>query len=148
MGGGATHDAAANAAAVCSLNIGAAVALHPVWRATQPKVPIFYGTGSSDTSVPPNHVLRAYQRTLSGVAKVFAEITGAEHGEPYDGPDRWLPYTVAFFECHLQQRAFSCEKVDGTSTEEPCSLCTCPSYIPTTGCRHAHEPPFEAHMLF
>ncbi len=49
MGGGATHLSAQNQAAVKANNIGAAMALHPVYVAGGSYVPIFYGTGSKDT---------------------------------------------------------------------------------------------------
>ena len=73
MGGQATHRSANNADAVTMYNIGAAVALHPVYVAGSSNVPIIYGTGSNDTYVPPSSVKPQYDAT-HGVAKVYANI--------------------------------------------------------------------------
>lgn len=92
-----------NANAVAKYNIKAAVALHPVASVVfqQPKVPIFYGTGTLDVVVPPIGVIGMYDKTTIA-GKVLAEITGATHFEPNTiGPNRWTAFAAAFMGCHL-----------------------------------------------
>ena len=85
MGGAATHLSANNADAVVTYNIGAAVALHPVYVDGSSEVPILYGTGSNDTVVDPSSVKPQYDNT-NGVPKVYANIEGATHFEPNTVP--------------------------------------------------------------
>jgi len=64
MGGESTHNTAANTSACKTNNIGAAIALHPVYTAKQPiGIPIFFGSGSKDAAVPSETVRQAYDET-------------------------------------------------------------------------------------
>ncbi|GMH92399.1 hypothetical protein TrVE_jg3630 [Triparma verrucosa] len=121
MGGAATHLSANNADVVTAYNIGAAVALHPVYVAGSSKVPILYGTGSNDTVVPPSSVKPQYDAT-QGVAKVYANIEGATHFEPNTvPPNRWTDYTKAFFDCHLSDSEEGCDVIFGSGENSLCS---------------------------
>jgi len=144
MGGGATYHTAGQASAVKDQNIGAAVALHPQTAPLQPisnsLVPIFFGTGSRDSVVSPGSVKSAYSKT-SGVAKVFAEISGANHFEPMTsppGPNRHTPYAIAMFDCHLKGNKAQCGKVYTKSRGALCS-----GKVKMTDCEHASEPSSE-----
>jgi hypothetical protein len=86
---------------------------------------MLFGAGSSDYITWASSVRSAYRKVKSGVPKVFAEIKGANHHEPTTGPNRWMPYVTGMFDCHIQDDKSACEAVYGTSTYEPCSLCTC-----------------------
>lgn len=134
MGGGATYHGAGQAGAVEQYNISAAVALHPqitspskLFSINSPLVPVFYGTGSKDTTVDPNSVSAAYEQTWS-VPKVFAEIEGAVHDEPMCDCDSWVspgsqrftPYVIAFFDCHVKGVATQCSKIYGSGSESLC----------------------------
>jgi len=101
---------------------------------------MFFGAGSRDAAVPWATVEKAYKEDKSGLPKVFAVIKGANHHECSSGPDRWEPYVVSMFNCHIHGDHEDCENVYGTSTEKPCSLCTCPDTIPMTKCIHENEP--------
>jgi len=117
------------------------VALHPAPGAQKPVLtPIFFGTGTKDHTVP-DWSVRLWYDSVSGQPKVFANIEGAEHGEP-EQKDRWLPYTISMLNCHILGQSYDCENVYGTSTADPCSLCTCPDFIPTSVCKHKNEPDF------
>lgn len=141
MGGQATHLTAANAAAVDTHNIAAAVALHPVYVLGSSRIPIFYGSGSWDIIVPPGTVKAAYEQTY-GVAKIFAEIRGASHFEPNTvGPNRWTDFAAAMFGCHIYRIDDACATVYGNKRHAgDCSLCTCGPLLPMAACTHAHEP--------
>jgi pimeloyl-ACP methyl ester carboxylesterase len=133
MGGQATHLTANNQAAVSTHNIGAAVALHPVYVAGGSKIPIFYGTGTLDTIVPPGTVRTAYTQTL-GVSKVFANILGATHLEPNTvGPNRWTDYAAAMFGCYLYEMDDACTTVFGNSPLKS-SHQLCSGEIPMSEC--------------
>ncbi len=122
-GGEATHLTANNGRAVSAHNIGAAVALHPVYVAGSSQIPIFYGTGTADVLVPPATVRSAYMNTR-GVPKVYANILGATHLEPNTvGPNRWTDYAAAMFGCYLYKIDDACDTVFGSSSQ---SLCTGP----------------------
>lgn len=133
MGGHATVLSSANANAVKTHNIGAAVALHPVALPfKQPHVPIFYGTGSADVIVPPGGVISDYKKTtIKG--KVLAEIKGATHFEPNTiGPNRWTPYAAAMMGCYLWEIPDACSLIYGKSRTR-CDLCYCDK-VPMTTC--------------
>eukprot|EP00520_Triparma_pacifica_P004564 CAMPEP_0118658784 /NCGR_PEP_ID=MMETSP0785-20121206/14755_1 /TAXON_ID=91992 /ORGANISM="Bolidomonas pacifica, Strain CCMP 1866" /LENGTH=269 /DNA_ID=CAMNT_0006551829 /DNA_START=67 /DNA_END=873 /DNA_ORIENTATION=- len=121
MGGAATHLSAKNLDAVTTYNIGAAVALHPVYVAGSSNVPIFYGTGSNDTVVPPSSVKPQYSAT-NGVGKVYANIEGATHFEPNTvPPNRWVDFAAAFFDCYLQDSNEGCDTIFGSGESSLCS---------------------------
>jgi len=135
MGGHATVLSSANYFKVSSLNIGAAVALHavPVPWPGQPKVPIFYGTGTADFIVPPAGPIGMYAKTTIR-GKVLAEILGATHLEPntFGGRNRWTDFAAAYFGCHLYGIQDACDTIYGTRSG---SLCNCPQ-VRMTVCRH------------
>lgn len=60
MGGEATHRTAGNIDAVAEMNIGAAVAISPVYWHIQSQVPILFGAGSHDVIVLAESVKWAY----------------------------------------------------------------------------------------
>ncbi|GMI24366.1 hypothetical protein TrRE_jg10307, partial [Triparma retinervis] len=120
MGGAATHLSAASPSAVSSHNIGAAVALHPVYVSCSSSVPIMYGTGSDDTVVPPSSVRPQYDET-EGVPKVYANIEGATHYEPNTvPPNRWTDVAAAFFDCFLGDIQEGCNKIFGSGADSLC----------------------------
>ena len=138
MGGMAAHSTAANAKYVVNHNIGAAVILHPALAFAMPiKIPAFYAGGSDDliSQLGANHMY-----TFGAVTspKVFAELDGAVHMEPAMVNSRWTPYVIAFFECHLNEKANKCNEIYGNSTENPCSLCTCET-MKMSVCKHRKE---------
>ena len=125
-----------NSEAVAKYKIGAAVTLHPVASAmfVQPRVPIFFGTGTADIVVPPLGVIGMYEKT-SIRGKVVAEITGATHFEPNTiGPNRWTVYAAASFGCHLYGIEDGCETVYGADSSK-CDLCAC-AKVPMSLCKH------------
>lgn len=125
------------------------MALHPAYtnasvdpfkRKLDVQIPIFFGAGSSDWITWNASVHNAYHKVKSGVPKAFAEIKGANHHEPTTGANRWMPYVISMFDCHINDKQSDCENIYGTSTYEPCSLCTCPGTIPMKHCEHENEP--------
>jgi len=133
MGGHATVLSSSNKKAVEKNNIGVAVALHPVALPyEQPLVPIFYGTGSLDTIVPPGGVINDYKKTLIK-GKVLAEIKGATHFEPNTiGPNRWTDYAAAMMGCYLYEIPDACDTIYGNNRTK-CDLCVC-NRVPMTTC--------------
>ena len=136
MGGHATELSSSNSKAISVHNIAAAVALHPVsFPFSQPKIPIFFGTGSKDTIVPPAGPVEMYKMTKQS-GKVLAEIRGATHFEPNTiGPNRWTPFVVDMFDCHIKHQSDSCDKMYGTGAGALCSgeipMTTCQSVSPS-----------------
>lgn len=149
MGGGSSYHAASMADVVKEYSIGAVVGLHPQilpFNHANPLVPIFFGTGSNDTVIPPSWVKSAYE-AASGVPKVFTEIEGAGHKEPMcdcpyqggtwhtPGLQRHTPYVIAMFDCHLKGDKSQCDKVYSSKSS---SLCSGP--VKMTECVHENEP--------
>lgn len=140
MGGGATYHSAAQQEAITTYNIGAAIPMNPqiqlanLQPITDSLVPIFFQTGSADTTVRPASVREAYDKT-TGVPKVFAEIKGSPHLEPTSGKNRFKEYSIAFLNCHLLDDSAECVKIYGTATG---SLCN--GDLTMTACTHENEP--------
>jgi len=135
MGGHAALKASANAN-LAKYKIGAAVALHPMPHAVfpQPRVPVFFGTGTADMVVPPASTEKMYYETKYPI-KVLANMVGANHGEATtNGPNRWSDYASAFFGCHLYRAAGACDTIYGRKWWK-CDLCTCRA-IPMKVCKH------------
>ena len=131
------------------MNIGAAVSLHSSDRiaiksGVTPKIPILYGVGTADimsNGEPRSSLVRKmYERTP--VAKAYANILNANHYEPTSKDNRWLPYTISMFDCHLKDSKYACAHVYGSSYSDPCSLCKCHEEIRLKKCIHANEPEF------
>ena len=122
MGGHATELSSSNSRAVSKYNIATAVALHPVsFPFFQPKIPVFFGTGSADVIVPPSGPVLAYKATKKS-GKVLAEIKGATHFEPNTiGRNRWTPFVIAMFDCHIKRQSEQCDKIYGTGEGALCS---------------------------
>jgi predicted dienelactone hydrolase len=150
MGGGATYHTASQSSSITAENIGAAVGMNPqIQRAqlqpiTDSLIPIMFTTGSDDTTISPSDVKDAYTQT-SGVAKVFAEITGGTHTEPVVGnPQRLNEYILAFFDCHLKSQSSQCAKVYKDASSD--ALCGDHDWK-LTECSHANEPSIEGIMV-
>ena len=138
MGGLSTILSSASQEAVDKYNIAAAVALHPVSIPfKQPKVPIFYGSGSDDKIVPPEGVFTAYEWTLAP-GRVFAEIKGATHLEPntLGGKNRWTKYVINMFNCHIKDSESDCKKIYGQGLFD--NLCH-DLKVPMTSCHNTHR---------
>jgi hypothetical protein len=126
MGGQSTFNSAGS-----KRDIRAAVALHPAtFGGSTPKVPILYGTGSSDqmTGCSPRSVKGLYDRTsLSNMnrpgiynrGKVFANIRGAGHTEPNFG-SKWNRFVIAMFDCHIKRNPSSCGVIYGRGRDSLC----------------------------
>jgi len=140
FGGGATYHSSSQADEILEYNIGAAAALHPQVRKPIPKfpiqnplIPIMFTTGSSDPLVSDSSVKDVYEN-VTGVSKVFADISGAGHFEPTRiGKNRLNSHIVAMFDCHLKGRSSQCKKVYGLRDDSLCVTAT----IPMEQCEHA-----------
>lgn len=101
-------------------------------------MPIFYATGSKDTIVPPSGVWNIYEQTKVA-GRVFAEIDGATHLEPntLGGQNRWTPYIINMFNCHIKKQEDDCYKIYGQKSS-PANLCHDP-HVKMTSCHNTHR---------
>jgi predicted dienelactone hydrolase len=144
LGGGSTYHSSSQSG-VQEYNIGAAAALHPQVQKPIPKypianplIPIMFTTGSADPLVSDSSVKDVYEQ-VTGVAKVFADVSGAGHFEPtLLGKNRLNGYIIAMFDCHIKAQMPQCQKVYGADDDSLCVNHT--ASIPIEDCAHANGP--------
>jgi len=91
------------------LNIGAAVALHPVKQDVQGvQVPILYTAGSKDNLTQDFKIKEMYDE-VEGQPKAYANLLDGDHKEPVK--KTWNPYIIGFYDCHLKNDKQGCKVI-------------------------------------
>ena len=111
MGGGA----AANGAAAGRDIVKAFMPLHPnpfsrLRDATQPA----FVTGGSRDFITSTRLIKSAGYVRGRMPKIFAELRGAGHLEPYIASNRWDPYVLAFFDLYLRGDLAAANLIWGT----------------------------------